>query len=194
MVPVPGVKDILSVSWKIKEVVDTVHENNMELEKLHGTIVETINTILRENTERLNDPAMHVTLKKIKDTLDDALKVIDEDRKRNIAERLYTAKKTAKLLRRVREEISLHIQLDDYAMTNRNYKMTAYMFGMLKLTKTTIRPYDGPLPPFPLPQVRIHHTVFVLITWSIYTCMEGTSRLCDDGSSSDTDSPSIACN
>lgn len=114
-----SVERVLTVALAIKTAVETAEQNKkdcMEIGKLAAQ-VSSHTERLKEKTEVMKDPAMRDALEAMADCLHDAQLLIDKCHGKCFLLRYLKASDMSQQLRRARDEISIKIQLCNFAIS-----------------------------------------------------------------------------
>ncbi|OEL22676.1 hypothetical protein BAE44_0016305 [Dichanthelium oligosanthes] len=117
--PVASLERIFKIGLKIKEAVDTVHQNEEVCQEIRKRVLRfsAILSQLQQRTGMLDgNLAMSGALQDMEATLERALELVTACQERSIIRRLITAGDLARQLRGVKDDISNKVMLASFAI------------------------------------------------------------------------------
>jgi L1 cell adhesion molecule like protein len=99
---------IVKVALAIKKAVETAKQNKEDCVKIgeRAAEVSTHMKWLKENSKAMEDPSMSDTLKSMEETLERALKLVNECQRKHVVLRYFNASGMSKKLHQVQDDIS----------------------------------------------------------------------------------------
>lgn len=99
---------IVKVALAIKKAVETAKQNKEDCVKIgeRAAEVSTHMKRLKENSKAMEDPSMSDTLKSMEETLERALKLVNECQRKHVVLRYFNASGMSKKLHQVQDDIS----------------------------------------------------------------------------------------